>query len=84
MDRIKSQNCGGRAWSKVILSQVQDLKTVRRYKRAYFDHMTFRPSCSTACSNEGTEFIGRAVLCPPNSGGHRPPYKAAYERIDAI
>ncbi len=37
MGRIRSQNCGGRAWSKVILGQVQDLKTVRRYKRAYFD-----------------------------------------------
>ena len=30
MDRIKSQNCGSRAWSKVILGQAPDLKTVRR------------------------------------------------------
>jgi hypothetical protein len=32
MDRIKSKNCGSRAWSKVILSQAKDLKTVRRYQ----------------------------------------------------
>lgn len=36
MDRIKSQNCGGRAWSKVILSQVQDLQVVRRDKMRRF------------------------------------------------
>ena len=30
MDRIKSQNCGSRAWSKVILGQAPDLKKVRR------------------------------------------------------
>lgn len=33
MDRIKSKNCGSRAWSEVILSQAQDLKTVRGYKK---------------------------------------------------
>jgi hypothetical protein len=36
MDQIKSKNCGSRAWSKVILSQAQDLKTVRRDKMLRF------------------------------------------------
>ena len=26
MDRIKSKNCGSRAWSEVILSQAKDLE----------------------------------------------------------
>jgi|GEM_PF-1125093 hypothetical protein len=34
MDRIKSQNCGSRAWSKVILGQAQE--TVRRGRMLRF------------------------------------------------
>jgi hypothetical protein len=51
MDRIKSRNCGSRAWSDVILSQTKELKTIRNTRCFASLKMTFEliKNFSTAC-----------------------------------